>query len=194
MNITTIETFATEDVGLVRICTEDGSEGWGQVAPYYADITVQVLHRQVAPHVIGQSAFEVDHLVDTVTEKEFKFPGSYVRRALAGVETALWDWRGKREGKSVCELLGGTPRPFPVYGSSMRRDISSKDEVERLLRLTDKHGYKALKFRIGSEVGHDQDEWEGRTEEIVPAMRKAFSEYDQTSGRCQLLLQSQKSH
>lgn len=175
MKIRSLETFATRNVGLVRLRTEDGAEGWGQVSTYNADITAQVLHRQVAPYALGQSAFDIDALVDTVTEKEFKFPGSYLRRALAGLDTALWDWRGKREGKTVCELLGGTPRAFPVYGSSMRRDISPRDEVERLLRLRDECGYTAFKFRIGSEVGHDQDEWEGRTEAIVPAMREAFS-------------------
>ena len=174
MKITSLETFTTEKVGLVRVRTEDGAEGWGQVSTYNADITAQVFHRQVAPYVLGKSAFDIDALVDDVTEKEFKFPGSYLRRALAGLDTALWDWRAKREGKTVCELLGGTPRAFPVYGSSMKRDITPKDEVERLLRLRDECGYSAFKFRIGSEVGHDQDEWEGRTEEIVPVMRAAF--------------------
>lgn len=174
MKITALETFAIEEVAFVKASMEDGSEGWGQVSTYHADITAQVFHRQVAPYVLGKSAVDIDILVDDVSEKEFKFPGSYVRRALAGLDTALWDWRGKQEGKTVCELLGGTPKPLDVYGSSMKRDISPKDEVDRLQRLTEKHGFKALKFRIGSEVGHNKDEWEGRTEEIVTAMRKAF--------------------
>ena len=174
MKITSLETFTTETVGLVRLRTEDGAEGWGQVSTYKADITAQVFHRQVAPYALGKSAFDIDTVVDNITEKEFKFPGSYLRRALAGLDTALWDWRGKHEGKSVCELLGGTSRAFPVYGSSMRRDITPQAEVERLLRLRDDCGFEAFKFRIGSEVGHDRDQWEGRTEAIVPAMRKAF--------------------
>jgi hypothetical protein len=48
MRIKSIETFANEFVGLVRLRTDDGSEGWGQVSTYHADITAQVLHRQVA--------------------------------------------------------------------------------------------------------------------------------------------------
>ncbi len=43
MKIAEIETFATVDVALVRVRTEDGAEGWGQVAPYNADITASVL-------------------------------------------------------------------------------------------------------------------------------------------------------
>ena len=44
-----VETFFAGDVALVRVRTEDGHEGWGQVAPYHADITALILHRQIAP-------------------------------------------------------------------------------------------------------------------------------------------------
>ncbi len=174
MKIQSIETFSTEFVGLVRIKTDDGAEGWGQVSTYNADITAQVMHRQVAPYALGRNALHINALVNEIEEIEFKFPGSYLRRALAGLDTALWDLRGKVEGQSVCELLGGTPRPFPVYASSMKRDITPEAEVERLLRLREEHGYNAFKFRIGKEVGHDEDEWPGRTEAIVAQVREAM--------------------
>jgi len=171
-----IETFSNEFVSLVRVSTDSGDSGWGQVAPYNADITARVLHRQVAPHALGKDALEIDGLAEMITEREHKFPGSYLRRAIGGLDTALWDLRGKREEKSVCELLGGEPRPFPVYGSSMRRDITPEDEAVRLARLRDGHGYTAFKFRVGRECGHDQDEWRGRTEAIVPAVRAALGD------------------
>ena len=174
MRIKSIETFSNEFVGMVRLSTDDGAEGWGQVSPYNADITALVLHRQVVPHALGRDALGIDALVDAIPDKEHKFPGSYLRRALAGLDTALWDLRGKLEGKSVCELLGGTPRSFPVYASSMRRDITPKDEAERFVRLRETHGYNAFKFRVGRECGHDQDEWPGRTEAVVAAVRKAL--------------------
>ncbi len=174
MRIKSIETFSNEFVAMVRLRTDDGAEGWGQVSPYNADITALVMHRQIAPHALGQDALDIDALVDGIPEKEHKFPGSYLRRALAGLDTALWDLRGKLEGKSVCALLGGTPRPFPVYASSMRRDITPEDEAERFLRLRDAQGYKAFKFRVGRECGHDEDEWPGRSEAVVAAVRKAL--------------------
>ncbi len=176
MKIKSIETFSNEFVGLVRVRTDDGAEGWGQVSTYNADISALVMHRQVAPYALGEDALEIDTLLNKIVEIEFKFPGSYLRRALAGLDTALWDLRGKLEGKSVCELLGGQPRPFPIYASSMRRDITPKDEAERLIALKDVHGYKAFKFRIGQECGHDEDEWPGRTEAIVPAVRSALGD------------------
>lgn len=174
--LTALETFSNEWVGFVRATTRDGQTGWGQMSTYNADITTTVFHRQVAPWVLGQDAGNIDRLVDRIVEKEHKFPGSYLRRALSGLDTALWDWRGRREEKPVCALIGATPGPLRAYASSMRRDITPKDEATRLAALQQMHGFDAFKFRIASECGHDRDEWPGRTEEIVPAMRKALGD------------------
>jgi len=176
MKIRSLETFSNEFVGFVRVRTDDGAEGWGQVSTYNADITAQVFHRQIAPWALGADALDIDALVDLIPEKEHKFPGSYLRRALAGLDTALWDLRGRLEGKSVCELLGGTPGPIRVYASSMKRDITPEDEAARLSRLRDEFGYDAFKFRVGAECGHDIDEWPGRTEAIVPTVRKSLGD------------------
>jgi L-alanine-DL-glutamate epimerase-like enolase superfamily enzyme len=176
MRIASIETFTTPDVGMLRVRTDSGHEGWGQVSPYHADITALVVHRQIAPHALGQHALDTEALADRIQDREHKFPGSYLWRALAGLDTALWDLRGKLLGKSVCELLEGSPRPLRVYASSMKRDITPEAEAKRFLHLRDRHGFDAFKFRVGSECGHDQDEWTGRTEAIVPAIRRAMGE------------------
>jgi L-alanine-DL-glutamate epimerase-like enolase superfamily enzyme len=179
MKIKTIESFSTVDVGLVRVTTDSGHQGWGQVSTYHSDITSTILHRQVAPWLLGRDVSELSQLgdmFDYVFEKEHKFQGSYLCRAVCGVDTALWDMHGKLEDKTVCELLGGTPRPLRVYASSMKRDISPQDEATRFKQLQDKHGYDAFKFRVGAECGRNQDEWPGRTEEIIPTIRRALGD------------------
>ena len=174
--ITVIDTFTNQFVCLVRVAADDGAEGWGQAAPYHADITAQVLHRQVAPHALGMNASDIEGLSALIPEREHKFPGSYLYRAMAGLDTALWDMRGMRARRSVCALLGGTPRPYPVYASSMRRDIQPDSEAERFVELRERLGFEAFKFRIGKECGHDEDEWPGRTDQIVPAIRKVLGD------------------
>lgn len=177
MKIKTLETFSNQAVGFVRVTTDDGSQGWGQVSTYNADITCQIFHRQVARYALGADALDIETLATTIPEREHKFPGSYLMRAITGLDTALWDLRGKTEGKSVCELLGGKPRPFPVYASSMKRgEITPKEEAARFIKLRDAHGYDAFKFRVGKECGHDEDEWPGRTDEIVPLIRKTLGD------------------
>lgn len=176
MIITSIETFSNEYVALVRVRTDEGDEGWGQASPYNADITAQLVHRQVACHVLGMDASNIEAITQTVIEREHKFQGTYLYRALCGVDTALWDIRGKRAGKSVSALLGGSVSSFPVYASSMQRGITPQQEAERMLALKEQFGYRSFKFRIARECGHDIDQWPGRTEEIVALMRKTLGD------------------
>jgi L-alanine-DL-glutamate epimerase-like enolase superfamily enzyme len=116
----------------------------------------------------------IEALIDAIPEREHKFPGPYLYRAMGGLETALFDWRGKQEGKPVCALLGGAPKRLRAYASSMKRDITPADEARRFAELRERFGFDAFKFRVGAEYGHDADEWPGRTEAIVPAVRAAL--------------------
>ncbi|MEC7651536.1 MAG: mandelate racemase/muconate lactonizing enzyme family protein, partial [Pseudomonadota bacterium] len=182
MRIDRIESFTRPDVGFVRVTTEDGAFGWGQMSTYHADITAQVLHRQVAPWVTGRFIDAGDPVADfldiaaLVHEREHKFPGSYVRRALAGLDTALWDLLGRQAGKPVTSLIGGAPGRLRAYASSMKRDITPADEANRLCRLRDEKGFDAFKFRVGAECGRGMDEWPGRTEEIVETVPRALGD------------------
>ncbi len=176
MKITKLETFCTPFVGFVRATTETGAQGWGQVATYYADITCEVFHRQIAPHALGTDALDFADALALINEREHKYPGSYLRRATTGLDTALWDLRGKLEGKPVVSLLGGTPGRLRAYASSMKRDITPEAERDRFLKLRDEKGFDAFKWRIGAECGRGRDEWPGRTEAIVPLVARALGD------------------
>jgi len=176
LKIAKIESWTRGAYGMVRVTTDDGREGVGQLSSHEADISATVLHRQVAPRVLGSDPARIDDLVDRVIDANMKFPWSYVCRALAGVDTALWDLYGKIKGQPVCALLGGKTDPFPVYGSSMRRDIAPEDEAARLARLRDARGFTAFKVRLGVPTGHNRDAAPGRTEQLIPAVRKAVGD------------------
>jgi L-alanine-DL-glutamate epimerase-like enolase superfamily enzyme len=186
MKIARLETFTNEFVCFVKLTTDTGDVGWGQTSTYNADITARIFHRQVAPWALGarvpapaipgDSAIGIEALVERIEEREHKFPGSYRCRAIAGLDTALWDLHGKLAGKPVVELLGGTPARLRAYASSMKRDISPEDEAARLVRLRDAQGFDAFKWRVASECGRDVDEWPGRTEKIVPMVSQALGD------------------
>ncbi|MEC8263180.1 MAG: mandelate racemase/muconate lactonizing enzyme family protein, partial [Pseudomonadota bacterium] len=182
MRIARLESFTTPEVGFVRLTTDGGETGWGQMSTYHANITAQVLHCQVAPWVLGRRIDADDPVADFldlagfVHEREHKYPGSYVRRALAGVDTALWDLLGRMAGKPVAALIGGGPGRVRAYASSMKRDIKPEAEADRLCRLRDAKGFDAFKFRVGAECGRGADEWPGRTEAIVGIVPRALGD------------------
>lgn len=174
IRIAKLETFSNEFVCFVKATSDAGDIGWGQTSTYNADITATIFHRQVTPWALGADASDIGALVERIEEREHKFPGSYRCRALAGLDTALWDMRGRIEGKPVVALLGGEPGPLRAYASSMKRDITPEDEAARFVRLRDAHGYDAFKWRVGAECGRDVDEWPGRTEAVVPVVARAL--------------------
>ena len=55
MKIKKLETFTKPFVSFVKTTLEDGSEGYGQMSTYHADITAQIFHKQVAPWDLGKS-------------------------------------------------------------------------------------------------------------------------------------------
>lgn len=176
MKIVRLETFTTEFVGFVRATSETGAQGWGQVSTYNADLTCEIFHRQIALHALGRDALDFADTLALIGEREHKYPGSYLRRAMTGLDTALWDLRGKLEGKPVASLIGGSPGKVRAYASSMKRDITPEDEAKRFLKLRDDHGFTAFKWRVGAECGRDRDEWPGRTEAVIPVVAKALGD------------------
>ncbi|MCC5847452.1 MAG: mandelate racemase/muconate lactonizing enzyme family protein [Verrucomicrobia bacterium] len=179
MKIKRIETYSTNSVCVVKVSTDDGCEGYGQTAPYHANITALVLHQQLSNQFLGaklEKPEEIGPLVEKSILSQYKFPWSYTCRAAGGIELALWDLFGKKEGVSVCELIGGKPQPIPIYGSSMRRDISPVDEATRLQKLASEKGIRAFKIRIGAEFGLNRDVFPGRTEQVVSQVRQKLGD------------------
>ena len=172
-------TFTNRFVGFTRLTAEDGSQGWGQVSTYNSDLTCEVLHRQVAPYALGRDTDDLDDILATSGEKEHKFPGSYLRRAMTGLDTAVWDWRGKRPANRWFRCWAARPASCGPMRSSMKRDITPEDE-DRPSAFSSCATRKALMpssgKRVGAETGRDTDEWEGRTEKIVPYVSKALGD------------------
>ena len=94
MKIAKIETFSDAFICFVRVTSDSGAQGWGQVAPYYADITAQVVHRQVAPYALGQDAFDIGLF------------GGYHSRAGTQVSGLLSAAGDRRAGHGPCGIYG----------------------------------------------------------------------------------------
>jgi L-alanine-DL-glutamate epimerase-like enolase superfamily enzyme len=177
MRIESVETLVRGNIAVVLVHTDDGVTGIGQTAPYETAETVHVLHSIVAGYFIGKDPWDVDVLVDAFLREYYKFPSTFILRALGGIDTALYDILGKVTGQPVYKLLGGQARPsVPVYASSMLRDITPEQEADRMLGLIDEFGFKAIKIRIGDAMGRDSDAAPGRTKKIIPLMRQKLGD------------------
>jgi L-alanine-DL-glutamate epimerase-like enolase superfamily enzyme len=177
MKIERIETLLRGQLAIVRVTTDDGVVGIGQTAPYQAQISANVLHTMVAPLVLGRDPWDIEALVEECVRVHYKFPSSFLHRALAGVDTALWDVLGKATGQPVAKLIGGHAREsVPMYASSMLRSTTPEEEAERLAGFVAEQGFRAVKIRVGEPMGRDTDATPGRTERIVPHVRDVLGD------------------
>jgi len=177
MKITRVEPVHIEPNLLVRVHTDEGVVGWGECSPMNNALVAAHLEHALAPLVVGRDPFDVEALVERCIVSTYKLAGQSMAIALSGIEMALWDIMGKAVGQPIYRLLGGAYRQrIRVYASSMRRDISPEEEATRLARLVERHGFTAVKVRVGSTFGFDRDERCGRSVALVREVRAALGD------------------
>ena len=177
MRIAEIRPFFLDPTLLVRVRTDDGLEGWGECSPMNGRVIRAHIMDSLAPIVVGRDPFDIEAISEELFIRTYKIAGQAQAMAISGVEIALWDLMGKSLGVPIYKLLGGAyRRRIPMYASSMRRDISPDDEAERLSRLVEERGFKAVKVRVGSKFGFDTDASPGRSEAVVRSVRERLGE------------------
>ena len=117
------QAWATADMLLVKIVTDDGIVGWGEAFGYNAiPATRAAIEQMIAPLCIGQDASNIEGLMQSLQEKLHIFGrGGPVIYGLSGIDIALWDIAGKAAGRPVHQLLGGCRAlTLPCYASLIR--------------------------------------------------------------------------
>ena len=108
----------------VRVRTSEGVTGWGEADRAGAGPVVVRLIEYLKDHVVGRDVFAAEPiLTDLYYRSDDMGRGGLLTSAIAGIDMALWDARGKLLGVPVYQLLGGAYRDrIPLYGSFSRDD------------------------------------------------------------------------
>ncbi|GGW88932.1 galactonate dehydratase [Streptomyces noursei] len=109
--ITRIETFLAPPRWLfVRVETDDGVVGWGEPVVEGRAEPVRAAVAVLAEHLLGQDPARIEDHWQVMTKGGFYRGGPVLSSAVAGLDQALWDIKGKRCGLPVHQLLGGPVR------------------------------------------------------------------------------------
>ena len=180
VKIASIELFrfeaADDDYYLVRARSSDGAEGFSFPNSRAAYLH-PIFNRLVAPYFIGKDARELEALVQGVYRhrSNYKLQGLALWCPVAWVEFALLDMLGRILNKPVGELFGGViRREIPAYVASGSRDTTAEQEAEKLKRLVAETGCHAVKFKVGGRMSNNADSIPGRTEALIPLVRKVL--------------------
>jgi len=150
---TAAKTASTQDAVLVRVRTDTGLEGIGEAdsspevvkaiidAPFSHNIASGL--REV---VLGENPLETERLWQKMYRRSMYFGRTSVTiSAMAAIDMALWDVKGKHFGEPIHRLLGGKQHVrFPAYASILfGRD---GDETADIARRWVETGYRAVKL------------------------------------------------
>jgi L-alanine-DL-glutamate epimerase-like enolase superfamily enzyme len=139
---------------LVRVETDDGIVGWGDAFGYAVwPVTRTAIQTLIAPMAVGRNEDDIDALMNDL-QRKLHIVGRTgpVVYAMSGLDIALWDIAGKKAGKPLSTLLGGSSRTHvSAYASLVRYD--NTELVARNAKAAVARGFKAIKLHETS-VAH----------------------------------------
>ncbi|MEU2722126.1 mandelate racemase/muconate lactonizing enzyme family protein [Streptomyces smyrnaeus] len=156
---------ATSEIGtLVRLRTDEGLEGWGEITPlgnrylptHWAEVRA-ALHT-LAPALLGQDPTNVSAVRRTLDG--VLLGGTYAK---AAIDVACWDLLGKACGQPIATLLGGVlQEDFPLYEAV---PLTSPEAMADFVVRREEAGIARFQLKVGNDPLQDA----ARTRAVVDA-------------------------
>jgi L-alanine-DL-glutamate epimerase-like enolase superfamily enzyme len=144
--------------GLTSLVSVSTSQGLNGIGPVYThpDLLRIIVEEHLKPFLIGRDPRHTEEL----WAKLYRLTQWYGRKgvgvsAVGGVDTALWDIRGKAEGKPLWRLLGGTTPSVAAYGSGLLWEADPLMQTGRAAELR-RRGFTRVKTRTGVNQEYDR--------------------------------------
>lgn len=177
MKITKLETFIVPPRWLfLKIETDEGIFGWGEPVVEGRAATVEAAVHELSDYLIGKDPRRIEDLWQTMYRSGFYRGGPILMSAIAGIDQALWDIKGKYHNAPISELMGGAVRDsvrvYSWIGGDRPNDVgtAAKEAV--------KAGFTAVKMNGTEELQYiDSYEKVDQAVERIAAVREAVGQY-----------------
>ena len=177
--IESLELLTYENNFLCRVRAKDGAEGISvsnnaQMASLYP-----IFVNRLQPFFPGKDARNLETLLEEVYvyKSNYKLQNLALWVPLATIEFAILDLLGRIAGKSMGELIGKIHNPrIAVYQANNYRGKTAEESIERIQENVAETQAKAVKFKVGGRMSKDADYPPGRTEKLIPLVRKTFGD------------------
>lgn len=152
MRITNVKMLVTcpgRNYVLVKIETDqDGLYGWGDATLNGRELAVAAaLENHIAPLLIGRDPDQIEDIWQYLFQGTYWRGGPVLMTALAGVDLALWDIKGKRFGLPLYSLLGGLTR----QGAKVYTHCGGEDpiQVAENIHAAQERGFRVVRAQVG---------------------------------------------
>jgi galactonate dehydratase len=179
MRITKIETFIAgnpwKNWTFVKVHTDEGTYGIGEGTMNGFAKTIEACVHELSHLVVGWDPFNVEALTLHLLRDLYTDGGHIHRAAVAAIEMACLDIKGKALGVPVWQLLGGKVRDTILcYANGWYRCDCEPGPMAEAAVQTAKDGFRAMKFDPFFDVHLQMTKWdEDKSIEIVRAIRNA---------------------
>jgi galactonate dehydratase len=177
MKITEVNTYLVRPRwGFVEIVTDDGYSGWGEAVLEGHASTVLECVREMRDYLLGADPTRIEDIFNVLYRAGFYRGGGVLMSAIAGIDQALWDIKGKYFNAPVYELMGGKCRDrMRVYswiGGDRPQDVGSAAKERQ------NAGFSAIKMNATEELQMiDSYEKVDAVLERVAAIRESCGKY-----------------
>ena len=133
---------------IVKIETdEEGLHGIGEATLEGRSATAETAVHEVKRYLMGKDPFEIEKHFQELYRRAFYGGGAVLTSAISGVETAMWDIKGKALGVPVYEMLGGRVRDrVKLYANAWYRQGMSPEQMAEAAKAALKLGVQGMKF------------------------------------------------
>lgn len=181
VTVKSIETYVFKKATYVKIVSSEGISGWGEADHDHPDLTAKVIEKICKPIVIGQDPFDSEYLWHQMYFKGEDIGNTgLLPGAIAGIDNALWDLKGKLLNMPVHKISGSfAVDRVRVYGSFGRGDNpktrKGPEEMAKIALDFVSKGYKTIKPRMQIRQ-LNVDPYPDDTFEVIQAIRKTVGD------------------
>jgi L-rhamnonate dehydratase len=134
---------------LVEVETDTGLIGYGFTSITEEDVIARAIDTVAAPAIIGDDPLAHERIWEKLYwELMPRGQTGYAAHALAALDVALWDIKGKAFGQPIWRLLGGARERVPVY-VTFGFDFFDRGQLAEAAKLWVKRGFTRLKMTVG---------------------------------------------
>lgn len=177
--IESLELLRYQENFLCRVRSRDGAEGLSVSNNMQMVALYPIFTRRLQPFFIGKDARDLEYLLEEVYvyQSNYKLQSLALWVPLATIEFAILDMLGRIATKPMANLLGDTHHPkIAVYQANNYRGKTAEESIELIKKDVAESGANALKFKVGGRMSRNLDYPPGRTEALIPLVRKTFGE------------------
>ena len=151
MKVTQIKTFICHAYRtnwvFVKVITDSGLYGVGEATLEYREPTVVQAIKELERYLVGKDPHNIEAFWHDAYRDAYWRGGVVLMSALAGVEMALWDIKGKALGVPVYQLLGGKVRDsVKCYANAWFAGAKNPEEFAQKAKIAVKNGFSGLKW------------------------------------------------